>query len=73
MCTYDDAKYFVLIVHGNGSLVYQLKEKTYANDGSDSIEVVLSENLQKDSSYTVQINISTIANWTSLQFSFGWC
>ena len=71
MCDYDDAKYSVLIICDNGSIAYQSIENTYDKDGQDSVEVEVSENLQKDLSYTVQINVSTAVNWTITQFQFG--
>ena len=71
MCIYDNAKFSVLILHGDGSLVYQSKEETYDKDGPDIVEIVLSENLQNNTPYTVQINVSTSVNWTSLRFNFG--
>ena len=71
VCDYHDAKYSVLIFHDNGSLAYQSKEETYNKDGPDSVEVEVSENLQKDLSYTAQINVSTAVDWTTTQFQFG--
>ena len=71
MCDYHDAKYSVLIFHDNGLLAYRSMEKTYDQDGPDSVEVEVSENLQKDLSYTAQINISTAVSWTITQFQFG--
>ena len=71
MCDYHDAKYSVLIFHDNGSLAYRSIEKTYDKDSPDSVEVEVSENLQKDLSYTAQINVSTAVNWTITQFLFG--
>ena len=71
VCDYDDAKYSILIIYDNGSIAYQSIENTYDKDGQDSVEVEVSENLQKDWSYTVQINVSTAVNWTITQFQFG--
>ena len=67
MCDYHDAKYSVMILNENGSLA-QSMEKTYDKGGLDNVEVM---NLQKDSSYTAQINVSTAVNWTTTQFKFG--
>ena len=69
VCDYHDAKYSILIFHDNGSLAYQSIEETY--DGTDRVEAAVSENLQKDLSYTAQINVSTAVNWTTTQFHFG--
>ena len=71
VCDYHDAKYLILIFHDNGSLAYRSMEETYDKDGPDNIEVEVSENLQKDLSYTAQINVSTAVNWTTTQFLFG--
>ena len=71
VCDYHDAKYSVRIFHNNGSLVYQSMEETYDKDGPDSVEVIVSESLQKDLSYSAQINVSTAVNWTTIQFQFG--
>ena len=71
VCDYHDANYSVLIFHGNGSLVYKSTEETYDKDSPENVEVVVSQNLQKDSSYTAEINVSTAVNWTTTQFQFG--
>ena len=71
VCDYHDAKYSILIFHDNGSLAYRSIEETYVKDGPDRVEAVVSENLQKDLSYTAQINVSTAVNWTTTQFHFG--
>ena len=71
VCDYHDAKYSILIFHDNGSLAYWSIEETYDKDGPDRVETVVSENLQKDLSYTAQINVSTAVNWTTTQFHFG--
>ena len=71
VCDYHDAKYSILILNGDGSLVYQSMEETYDNDGPDNVEIIMSENLQKDSSYTAEINVSTAVNWTTTRFKFG--
>ena len=71
MCDYHDANYSVLILHDNGSLVFQSTEETYDKDGPENVEVVVSQNLQKDSSYTAEINVSTAINWTTTQIQFG--
>ena len=71
VCDYDDAKYSVLIFYDNGSIAYRSIERTYDKDGQDSVEFKVSENLQNDLSYTVQIYVSTAVNWTTTQFQFG--
>ena len=71
VCNYHDAKYSLVIYHDNGSLAYQSMEETYDKDSPDRVEVVVSENLLKDLSYTAQINVSTAVNWTTTQFQFG--
>ena len=58
-------------VYDNGLLAYRSMEKTYDKDGPDSVEVEVSENLQKDLSYTAQINVSTAVSWATTQFQFG--
>ena len=60
-----------MIYHDNGSLAYQSMEETYDKDSPDRVEIVVSENLLKDLSYTAQINVSTAVNWTTTQFPFG--
>jgi hypothetical protein len=71
VCDYQDAKYSVLVFRDNGSLAYRSIEKIYDKDGPDSVEIVVSEDLQKDLSYTAQINVSTVVNWATTQFQFG--
>lgn len=71
VCDYHDAKYSVVILNEDGSLAYQSMEETYDGDGPDNVEIVMIENLRKDSSYTAQINVSTAVNWTTTQFKFG--
>ena len=70
VCDYHDAKYSVLILNGDGSLVYRSTEETY-DKKSDSVVVEMNKNLEKDSSYIAQINVSTAVNWTTTQFKFG--
>ena len=57
VCDYHDAKYSVLILNGDGSLVYRSTEETYDKNSPDSVEVEMSENLEKDSSYTILYRI----------------
>jgi hypothetical protein len=71
VCDYHDAKYSIVIHSEDGSLVYQSMEETYNNDSPDNIEVIIDKNLQKDSSYIAEINVSTAVNWTTTQFKFG--
>lgn len=71
VCDYHDAKYSIVILSGGGSLVYQSVEETYNNDSPDNVEVTIDQKLQKDSSYTAEINVSTAVNWTTTQFKFG--
>lgn len=71
VCDYHDAKYSILILNRDGSFVYQSMEETFNKDGQDNIEVIMSENLRKDSSYTAEINVSTAVNWTTTRFEFG--
>ena len=71
VCDYHGAKYSVLIHNGDGSLVYRSTEETYDKNSPDSVEVEMSENLEKDSSYTAQINVSTAVSWITTQFKFG--
>lgn len=71
MCDYHDAKYSIVILSGGGSLVYQSVEETYNNDSPDNVEVTIDQKLQKDSSYTAEINVSTAVNWTIAQFKFS--
>lgn len=71
VCDYHDAKYSIVILSGGGSLVYQSVEETYNNDSPDNVEVTIDQKLQKDSSYTAEINVSTAVNWTTAQFKFS--
>ena len=71
VCDYHDAKYSIVILSGGGSLVYQSVEETYNNDSPDNVEVTIDQKLQKDSSYTAEINVSTAVNWTIAQFKFS--
>ena len=60
-----------MILNEDGSLAYQSMEKTYDKGNPDNVEFMPIKNLQKDSSYTAQINVSTAVNWTTTQFKFG--
>ena len=71
VCHFQDAKFSIQILGEDGSLVYQSMEETYDKDSPDNIEVTISKNLQRDSSYIAEINISTAVNWTITQFKFG--
>ena len=71
VCDYHDAKYFVLITDLSGSFVHRSEEETYDKDNSDNVEVVVSQNLQRDSFYTAEINVSTAVDSTIRQFSFS--
>lgn len=71
VCDYHDAKYSVRIFHDDGSLAYQSTEETYDKDVPDRVEVVVREYLQKDLTYTAQINVSTAVNWTTTKFQFS--
>lgn len=71
LCDYHDARYSILILGRDGSIVYQSMEETYYKESPDNVEVMISNNLQKDSIYTAEINVSTAVNWTKIQFIFS--
>ena len=71
VCDYHDAKFSIQILGEDRLLMYQSMEETYDKDSPDNVEVTISKNLQKDSSYTAIINVSTAVNWTMTQLKFG--
>lgn len=71
VCDYQEASYSVIVEDRNGAIVDQTNELTYDKEGSDLIEVDLVRGMQQNREYTATLNITTVVESTTTNFTFG--